>query len=94
MTFFLVCIGFGVGSLFWSGNFQSVVDFFQYNIHPHVFLTLKGLLALSFTYHTVHGVRHLIWDTGRSLTLPLLYKQAYIAIGLVALMTVALTLQG
>lgn len=29
-------------------------------------LSAKTLLAVPFVYHTINGVRHLIWDTGRA----------------------------
>ncbi|PWN96277.1 cytochrome b560 subunit of succinate dehydrogenase [Tilletiopsis washingtonensis] len=33
-------------------------------------LGAKTALAVPFAYHTINGVRHLIWDTGRLLSLP------------------------
>lgn len=88
-----VMIGFGLGSLLWTGNFEQVHEWLQTNIHPHIFLTVKTLLALSFCYHTSHGIRHLIWDTGRSLSLPMIYKTGYISIALVVLGGLALAVQ-
>ena len=82
---------FGIGSFYFAGSFEKIVEFLQYNIHPHVFLTLKGLLSLALVYHTLNGVRHLFWDTGRGLKLTLLYKTGYILIPLTILCAIALT---
>ncbi len=93
MFYFKATIGFGLGSLFWTGSFDKVHQFLQDNIHPHVFLTIKALFALSLCHHTAHGVRHLIWDNGRALSLPALYKGAYISIALVLICGLALATQ-
>ncbi|MBM9594818.1 succinate dehydrogenase, cytochrome b556 subunit [Roseitranquillus sediminis] len=41
-----------------------------------MFLSLWGLW-----YHSLAGIRHLIWDTGRGLDLPTAYTMGYVAIG-------------
>ncbi|CAG8603135.1 9299_t:CDS:10 [Paraglomus brasilianum] len=40
---------------------------------PSVVLAGKASLAFPFTFHTFNGIRHLIWDTGRSLTVKGVY---------------------
>jgi succinate dehydrogenase (ubiquinone) cytochrome b560 subunit len=62
----------------------------QENIHPHVMLTFKFLIALPLVYHTLAGIRHLTWDTGKGLKLPVLYKTGYSLIALTFLASFAL----
>jgi succinate dehydrogenase / fumarate reductase, cytochrome b subunit len=42
----------------------------------------------AFFYHFCNGIRHLIWDTGRMLTIEKVYLSGYIALGVSALGTV------
>lgn len=36
--------------------------------------------TLAFYYHLGNGVRHLIWDTGRALSIPAAYRAGYIVL--------------
>jgi len=51
---------------------------------------IKGIIALPFTYHSWNGIRHLIWDTGRSLDIKGVYRSGYVVLGLTALSSVYL----
>lgn len=51
---------------------------------------VKAPLAAVISFHAFNGLRHLIWDTGRALTLPGVYKTGYAVIGATALSTIAL----
>ncbi|CAI7577247.1 unnamed protein product [Penicillium bialowiezense] len=42
----------------------------------------KSILALPFTYHSMNGLRHLLWDTGRGLTNPAIIKTGWAVVGL------------
>jgi succinate dehydrogenase (ubiquinone) cytochrome b560 subunit len=79
-------IAFGLGSLYFAGNFEQIHQYLQYNVHPHVMLTLKTLLAFPFVYHTYAGTRHLIWDTGRWLSSSAITRSGY-ALILLSLIT-------
>ena len=82
---------FGLGSFFFGGgNFESVYQFLLNNVHPHVMLTAKVILAFPLTYHTLTGIRHMIWDTGKGLQLPILYKSGYTILVLAFLSALAL----
>lgn len=50
------------------------------------------LISLSLIYHTLNGIRHLIWDTGRNLALPNAERSGYAVIVLTLLLTAALWL--
>ncbi len=51
---------------------------------------LKALVAFPFTFHSWNGVRHLVWDSGRELSLKGVYRTGYIVMGLTAVTTVLL----
>ncbi|KAJ5794680.1 hypothetical protein N7457_001279 [Penicillium paradoxum] len=53
---------------------------------------LKTTLALPFTYHSFNGIRHLMWDTGRGLTNPVIIKTGWAVIGLSVASAVGLAL--
>lgn len=73
-----VLITLGLSSLLFAGKFESTVfPFLQEMIHPHVAFALKVILALPFVYHPLTGIRHLIWDSGKLLGIPALYKSGY-----------------
>ena len=85
---------FGLSSLAYAGNFENTVyKFLLENIHPHVMLTAKILVAFPFVYHALTGMRHLIWDTGRGLKLNLLPKTGYSIIALALLGSLMLATQ-
>jgi succinate dehydrogenase / fumarate reductase, cytochrome b subunit len=45
------------------------------------------LFSLSLVFHTLNGIRHLLWDAGRGYDIPEVYKTGYT----VAVLTVVLT---
>ncbi|MEN8719768.1 MAG: succinate dehydrogenase, cytochrome b556 subunit [Oceanococcaceae bacterium] len=47
------------------------------------------LLGWSFSlyYHLCNGVRHLVWDSGKSLDIPGVYRSGYIMLGSAAALT-------
>ncbi len=46
---------------------------------------LKTAIAFPFAYHSLNGIRHLLWDAGSLLTIKSVYKSGYITLGLTAL---------
>ncbi|KAF9171144.1 cytochrome b subunit of succinate dehydrogenase, Sdh3p [Mortierella sp. AD011] len=42
----------------------------------------KFIIALPFTFHSLNGIRHLIWDTATALTLKGVYTTGYTVMGL------------
>jgi succinate dehydrogenase (ubiquinone) cytochrome b560 subunit len=53
---------------------QIATSITQLGLPPIVFLASKTILAWPFTFHSFAGIRHLIWDTGRALSLPGVYR--------------------
>ncbi|KAF5273417.1 hypothetical protein FQA39_LY07434 [Lamprigera yunnana] len=60
------------------------------HISPTLLLAAKFVLAFPFTYHFFNGIRHLIWDTGRFLTMPGVYTTAYVMLACTFLTTLGL----
>ncbi len=52
----------------------------------------KALLAFPIVYHTLNGVRHLVWDAGRGLSLGLLEQTGWIVLGASVVGTLALAM--
>jgi succinate dehydrogenase / fumarate reductase, cytochrome b subunit len=50
------------------------------------------LISASLIFHTLNGIRHLIWDTGRNLALPNAERSGYVVILLTITLTAALWL--
>ncbi|KAH9991720.1 succinate dehydrogenase cytochrome b560 subunit [Russula vinacea] len=55
-------------------------------------LAEKTILAAPFAFHSLNGLRHLAWDTGKFLTLKGAYRTGYAVLGASAITTVALVL--
>ncbi|KAI8583420.1 hypothetical protein K450DRAFT_223580 [Umbelopsis ramanniana AG] len=51
---------------------------------------IKTTVAFPFVFHCLNGVRHLIWDTGRFLTVDGVYKTGYAVLGSSAAITLYL----
>ena len=65
-------------------------------IHAHLF-AWYGQIALLFIsasliFHTLNGIRHLVWDSGRNLALPNAERSGYVVILLTIVFTAALWL--
>lgn len=45
-------------------------------------IPLKAVLAFPFTFHAFNGVRHLIWDFTKELTVKGVYRTGYAVVGL------------
>ena len=60
--------------------------------HPSAvsIFALKFILALPFAYHFCNGIRHLIWDTARFLTISGVHKTGYIMLAATLITTIAL----
>ncbi|KAF9579262.1 cytochrome b subunit of succinate dehydrogenase, Sdh3p [Lunasporangiospora selenospora] len=52
----------------------------------------KFIIAYPFTFHVFNGVRHLVWDTTRALSLKGVYQTGYTVLGLSAVSAAALAL--
>lgn len=51
----------------------------------------KAAMAFPFVFHSFNGVRHLLWDTGRELTVKGVYRTGYVVVALTAVFGTYLT---
>ncbi|KAI0090226.1 succinate dehydrogenase cytochrome b560 subunit [Irpex rosettiformis] len=54
--------------------------------------TGKTILAAPFAFHSLNGLRHLAWDSGRFLSLKGAYSTGYAVLGATAITTIGLVL--
>ncbi|KAK1230425.1 cytochrome b subunit of succinate dehydrogenase, Sdh3p [Marasmius sp. AFHP31] len=79
--------------LFAPGTFDSAhVIEFVHNLPEGVKYAGKALLSAPFAFHSFNGVRHLLWDSGKFLTVKGAYQTGYAVLGATGLTTVYLTL--
>ncbi|KAF9438465.1 cytochrome b subunit of succinate dehydrogenase, Sdh3p [Entomortierella beljakovae] len=52
----------------------------------------KFIIAFPFTFHTLNGTRHLIWDTTKAMTLKGVYATGYAVLGLSTVSAVVLAI--
>ncbi|KAF3932967.1 hypothetical protein ABW20_dc0103014 [Dactylellina cionopaga] len=55
-------------------------------------VAVKAPLAVCFSFHFWNGIRHLVWDTGRELTVRGVYRTGYGVLGLTVASTLGLLL--
>lgn len=67
----------GLGGLA-GADFPHIAEMIE-NLHlPSLLIfTGKAILAYPFAYHLINGVRHLMWDTGKFLTIKEVYSTGY-----------------
>ncbi|KAI0259102.1 SDHC, cytochrome b subunit of succinate dehydrogenase [Gloeopeniophorella convolvens] len=75
-------------STFSSANIVEVVA----GLPDVVKIAGKTILAAPFAFHSLNGLRHLAWDTGKFLSLKGAYRTGYAVLGATAVSTVVLVL--
>ncbi|CAK5270312.1 unnamed protein product [Mycena citricolor] len=83
--------GFSLAYLVAPGTFDSahLIEFVT-GLPDAVKYSAKAILAAPFAFHSLNGVRHLLWDAGKFMTVKGVYQTGYAVIGLSAVSTVAL----
>lgn len=85
----------GIGALFCtSQSFPEIVQLIQDNVPHFMLLTVKTALGGSIIYHTLNGVRHLIWDVGYGFQLKHLYMSGYVVLAVTAIGTAMIFIRG
>lgn len=77
----LVLYAGAIGSLFTNQSFPELIAMVPH--HPLISLTTTAIGG-AIIYHTLNGVRHLIWDVGYGFKLKHLYMSGYVVIALTA----------
>ncbi|QEU59355.1 Sdh3/Shh3 [Kluyveromyces lactis] len=87
LAFYAVTIAFGVSTVFGLGmTTENLVQFYNEKIPSWMDLTAKAGFAYLFAFHFGNGIRHLIWDAGKELTLKGVYRTGYTVLALTAIM--------
>nr|AFK10642.1 succinate dehydrogenase complex subunit C isoform 1 precursor [Callorhinchus milii] len=61
---------FSLSALVVPGDFETKLEFVRsLQLAPSLLFSAKFVLSLPLTYHTFNGIRHLVWDSGKGLTL-------------------------
>lgn len=80
-----VCIMLWLVSLAWDASLYGFLQIVVVSIPVQILLFLW---TLSFIYHLLNGVRHLVWDAGKGLELPEIYKSGKIVMILALAVTI------
>jgi succinate dehydrogenase / fumarate reductase cytochrome b subunit len=80
-----VCVMLWLVSLAWDASLYGFLQIVVVSIPVQILLFLW---TLSFIYHLLNGVRHLVWDAGKGLELPEIYKSGKIVMILALAITV------
>ncbi|CUS20692.1 LAQU0S01e12442g1_1 [Lachancea quebecensis] len=84
--FFATTIAFGTSALLGLGLTSSnLARWYHEKVPRWMDLTAKGSFAYLFAFHFANGLRHLIWDAGKALTLRGVYTTGYAVMAVMAL---------
>lgn len=85
----------GIGALFCTGqSFPEIVQLIQDNVPSLLIKGTKAAIGGSLLYHTLNGVRHLVWDVGYGFRMQHLYISGYIVVAMTAIGTAYIFIQG
>lgn len=84
----------GIGAIFCHQSFPEILQLIQATIPHSLILLTKTALGGAIIYHTLNGIRHLIWDVGYGFELKHLYLSGYIVIALTAVGTAMIFIEG
>ncbi|KAJ1545880.1 cytochrome b subunit of succinate dehydrogenase, Sdh3p [Nowakowskiella sp. JEL0078] len=95
MSIFHRFTGVGLAGLIYAASIKYAISPFEsgaavaalYSLPTGIILLGKTAIAGPFWYHSLNGIRHLIWDTGRSLTIKGVYSSGYLVLGGTAALT-------
>lgn len=72
-------VALGIGALVLPDTIPSYIDQLKCaEIGEGMIGALKFMIAFPLTYHFCNGIRHLIWDTGKLLSIKQVYATGYI----------------
>lgn len=84
----------GVGAIFCSQSFPEIIQLIQSTVPHPLILVTKSAVGGALIYHTLNGIRHLVWDVGYGFQLKHLYLSGYIVIALTAIGTAFVFIKG
>lgn len=77
----------GIGAIFYNQSFPELLQLIQATIPHSLILLTKTALGGAVIYHTLNGIRHLVWDVGYGFNLKHLYMSGYLVLVLTAIGT-------
>ncbi|KAG0053144.1 cytochrome b subunit of succinate dehydrogenase, Sdh3p [Gryganskiella cystojenkinii] len=80
--FYAGAIGYAVGPMLGMGFDAATVVSTIATAPVAAKVAGKFLVAYPFTFHSLNGLRHLLWDTTRGLTMKGVYQTGYVVLGL------------
>uniref|UniRef100_A0A4W5KJ57 Succinate dehydrogenase cytochrome b560 subunit, mitochondrial n=1 Tax=Hucho hucho TaxID=62062 RepID=A0A4W5KJ57_9TELE len=81
---------FALLALVLPGNYPYYLDLIHsLSIGPALLGLAKLGIAFPVSYHTLNGIRHLFWDSGKGFTIPEVYRSGYVVIALSILTSIA-----
>ncbi|KAI9551548.1 hypothetical protein GHT06_021881 [Daphnia sinensis] len=83
--------GLALGAMTLPASFPYYLGLLEAAHLPLVVLAGKVLIAFPFSYHLINGIRHLVWDTGYSLTIKGVESTGYIVLAAAVALTLYLT---
>lgn len=85
----------GIGALFCtSQSFPELLHLVQDNVPSFLIKATKSAIGGSLLYHTLNGVRHLVWDVGYGFKMQHLYISGYVVVALTAIGTAVIFIKG
>ncbi|KAF3941065.1 hypothetical protein ABW19_dt0204643 [Dactylella cylindrospora] len=89
-VFYLYLIGYAVSGPLGIDLSIANVSKKWGELNTAIKLAVKAPLAACFSYHSLNGVRHLIWDVGKELSVRGVYRTGYGVLGLTVVSTLGL----
>ncbi|XP_046988659.1 succinate dehydrogenase cytochrome b560 subunit, mitochondrial-like [Schistocerca americana] len=78
----------GLGTLVSPYHFTDYITWIQeLHLNPVLIAATKAIIAFPLAYHTCNGVRHLVWDLGKALTIKEVYYTGYAMLAATSIMT-------
>ncbi|KAG0220524.1 cytochrome b subunit of succinate dehydrogenase, Sdh3p [Mortierella sp. GBA43] len=90
--FYAGAIAYAVGPMIGLGFDTATVTSTLATVPVAAKVAGKFIVAFPFTFHSFNGVRHLLWDTTRGLSLKGVYATGYTVLGLSTVSAIGLAL--
>ncbi|ODQ77889.1 hypothetical protein BABINDRAFT_163263 [Babjeviella inositovora NRRL Y-12698] len=76
--FYALTCGYAVSSVFDLGLTSDALVAFFVGLPVALQVSAKAIAAYPFVYHLGNGIRHIVWDFGKQLTVKGVYRTGYI----------------
>ncbi|CDR42404.1 CYFA0S09e02850g1_1 [Cyberlindnera fabianii] len=83
-AFYGLTCGYAASSIFGFQLDSTMIQEAFYNLSTPTQYLVKSLMTFPFFFHFGNGIRHLIWDSGKELTLKGVYRTGYVVLAFTA----------